>query len=77
MNELLINKNITRIILVIYAFSVFVNGSFYMCWNTYPIRTLSFLVQFISYAAVVPLIWLVIKNREWKLNQWVCVVPLY
>lgn len=71
MNELLINKNITRIILVIYAFSVFVNGSFYMCWNTYPIRTLSFLVQFISYAAVVPLIWLVIKNGEWKLNQWI------
>lgn len=70
MNKVLVNKNVTQMILAIYAFSVFVNGNFYMCWNTYPIRTLSFLVQFISYAAVVPLIWLVIKNREWKLNQW-------
>lgn len=62
-------KNLENIILAVYAFSTFVSSSFYLCWSTYEIRSLSYLVQFISYAAVVPLAWFALRAWQGKANK--------
>lgn len=62
-------KNLENIILAVYAFTTFVSSSFYLCWNTYEIRSLSYLVQLVSYLAVIPLTWFAVRSWQGKINR--------